>query len=133
MSALDILARLIGPQRAVSVYIHGRRWGIPALLLTVFAGGWALFIGLSDPDRYRHLAYLTVPVVGTAPLTGTGSSGIFVDVALPDGTVLNLNTTEGPMIQSISDTACLQQREDTKTNAVTYRLRLPGSCARAQQ
>ena len=77
---LDLLAKIFGPQRAVSIYVAIRRFWIPVALLLGFAAVFLFIVNVSDPDRMEHMAYLRVEVVEVTPLTQDINSGVFVDV-----------------------------------------------------
>ena len=89
---------------------------------------WVI-VDLSDPDRMEHMAYVRVEVVGITPLTQDPSSGVFVDVRLPDGEVLKLTETEGAISRELTDVACLEQRRDRQTGEISHRLRRAHRCA----
>ncbi len=125
---LDLLAKIFGPQRAVSMYVAIKRFGIPVGLLIGFALVFWFIIDVSDPDRMEHMAYLRVEVVEVSPLTQDINSGVFVDVRLPDGTVLKLTETEGAISRELTDIACLEQRRDRETEEISYRLRRAHRC-----
>lgn len=126
---LDLLAKIVGPDRAVSLYVAGRRFGIPVLFFLGFVAVFGVIVTLSDPDRMEHMAYLVVDVVEVTPLTQDIDSGVFVDVRLPDGEVLKLTETEGAIARELTDTACLEQRRDRETGEISHRLRRAHRCA----
>lgn len=126
---LDILAKIVGPNRAVSIYVALQRFGIPIALVAAFAIALALIIEISSAARMEHLAYVRARVVNMTPLTTDKSKGVFVDLVLPDGQELKLTETEGSISKSIKDTACVEERRDTRTGKVSFRLRLPHRCA----
>ena len=126
---LDFLAKILGPDRAVSVYVATRRFGIPVACVIGFALAFWLMVGLSDPDRMEHVAYLQVEVIEVTPLTQDARSGVFVDVRLPGGDVLKLTETEGAISRELTDTACLEQRRDRETGEISHRLRRAHRCA----
>lgn len=126
---LDLLAKIFGPSRAVSVYVAGKRFGIPLLLLTAFGVALWVMFSTTDTDRYAHVAYVEAAVLGTTPLTTSdANAGVFVDIRLPDGTELKLTETEGAISRSLSERACVEQRRDTATGSLEHRLRLPHRC-----
>ena len=126
---LDLLAKIFGPQRAVSIYVAIRRFWIPATLLLGFAVVFLFIVNVSDPDRMEHMAYLRVEVVEVTPLTQDINSGVFVDVRLPDGEILKLTETEGAISRELTDVACLEQRRDRETGEISHRLRRAHRCA----
>lgn len=126
---LDILAKIFGPARAVSLYVLIKRFGIPTVLLIGFACILAFTFLTASKDRYEHVAYVEATVLETAPLTTANTSpGVFVDVLLADGTELKLTETEGAIARTLTDRACLEQRRDTESGGMDYRLRMPHRC-----
>lgn len=126
---LDFLAKILGPDRAISVYVASRRFGIPVACVIGFALVFWLMVDLSDPDRMEHVAYLQVDVIEVTPLMQDARSGVFIDVRLPDGGVLKLTETEGAIARELTDTACLEQRRDRETGEISHRLRRAHRCA----
>lgn len=126
---LDTLAKIVGPSRAVSLYVVAKRFGIPVLLLIGFIGAVTVMFATSDADRMEHVAYVEAEVIATKPLTTSNiGAGMFVDVRLPDGSALKLTETEGAISRNLTDRACLERQRDTETGAMEYRLRLPHRC-----
>ncbi len=126
---LDILAKIVGPSRAVSLYVLAKRFWVPVLLLIGFIAAVAIMFLTSDAERMEHVAYLEAEVIATTPLTTSNvGAGVFVDVRLPDGSALKLTETEGAIARNMTDRACLEQQRDTKTGEMEYRLRLPHRC-----
>ncbi|WP_050931768.1 hypothetical protein [Aestuariivita boseongensis] len=126
---LDLLAKIFGPQRAVSVYVVIRRFWIPVALFFGFLAVFGFIVTASDPDRMEHIAYLRVEVVEVTPLTQDINSGVFVDVRLPEGEVLKLTETEGAISRELTDVACLERRRDRETGEISHRLRRAHRCA----
>lgn len=125
---LDLLAKVFGPQLAVSIYVILRRVWIPVTLLLGFAAVFWFIVRASDPDRMEHMAYLRVEVVEVTRLTQDINSGVFVDVRLPDGEILKLTETEGAISRDLTDVACLEQRRDRETGEISHRLRRAHRC-----
>lgn len=126
---LDVLAKILGPERAVTAWVNLRRFGLPVALFAGFLAVFFFIVTVSDPDRMEHVAYLRVEVIDVTPLTQDINSGVFVDVRLPDGTELKLTETEGAISRELSDIACLEQRRDTETGEISHRLRRAHRCA----
>ncbi|MFY9210380.1 MAG: hypothetical protein WAO69_04570 [Aestuariivita sp.] len=126
---LDVLAKILGPERAVTAWVNLRRFGLPVALFAGFLAVFFFIVTVSDPDRMEHVAYLRVEVINVTPLTQDINSGVFVDVRLPDGTELKLTETEGAISRELSDIACLEQRRDTETGEISHRLRRAHRCA----
>lgn len=128
MSLLDLLAKVIGPTRAVSVYIFLRTKGLAILAGLAFLAILGVLLARSDPDRLEHVAYITGAVQGTTPINNDVRNGVIVDLQLPDGEILRLTETEGLISGTIDDTACVEKRRHTKSGQAQYRLRLPHRC-----
>ena len=124
---LDLLARLIGPSRAVSAYVAVQRFGIPVGLALGFAGILVWLFAFSHPDTKEHLSYLRVDVIEQSELGG-GNHGILVDVRLPDGELVRLTESEGMISATLTETACVEALRAVADGSVQYRLRLPHRC-----
>lgn len=127
---LDILSKLLGPHRAVSVYAFFQTRGailaaaalIIAILLTLF------FFGKGEED-HEHEAFLTLDVLSAVAINGDFSKGAVVSVRLPDGHPTSITTTEGPIAAAITTTACVEKRVYVTSREARYRLKLPQHCA----
>ncbi len=126
---LDLLAKILGPSRAVSAYVALRRFGIPVGLFIGFVVVFFVIIRVSHPDRLEHLAYLTAEVIAVTPLTQDPNAGVWVDIRLPDGSEIRLTETEGAIAREIDTVACLEQQRDAQTGEVSHRLRRLHRCA----
>ncbi|HBS51314.1 MAG TPA: hypothetical protein DEA05_15075 [Rhodobacteraceae bacterium] len=123
---LDLLAKVIGPHRAVSVYAFLRTWGLPlGLVLAALLGIGAMV--LRGADQPEHVAYIRAEVLGTDPINGDRRNGLMVDLRLPDGEILRLTETEGLIAAKLEATACVQERR-RPDGAALYRLRQPHRC-----
>lgn len=127
MSLLDLLSKLLGPHRAVSVYAFLKTWGIGLAFAALTLGLGATLL-LRGDDAPRHVAYLQAQVLKTTPLNNDERVGIIVDLRLPDGDTLRLTETEGLIASKLDDTACLEQRRAADGTDL-YRLRQPHRCA----
>ncbi|MCE8007346.1 hypothetical protein [Aestuariivita sp.] len=126
---LSLLAKILGPNRAVTAYVNIRRFGIPVGLVIGFAVMFWLIVRISNPDRMEHLAYIRADVIAVTPLMQDANSGVFIDVRLPDGRELKLTEIEGAISNELGDMACLERRRDTVTEEISYRLRRLHRCA----
>ena len=126
---LDLLAKILGPSRAVTAYVALRRFGIPVALAICFVAFFLFIIRTTDADRMEHVAYLTADVIAVTPLTQNPDAGVWVDIRLPDGTELRLTETEGAISREIEDVACLEAQRDVQTGEVSHRLRRLHRCA----
>ena len=125
---LELLSKIIGPNRAVSLYVFFQRWGVIFGLVLGFVALLGTVIWLSSPDRFEHVAYIRAEVIATAPLVREGEPGLMVDLRLPDGETLQLTETEGTISGSLTNTACVEQRRDSDLGTILFRLRLPHRC-----
>ncbi len=128
---LDFLARLLGPDRAVSAYVFVSRFGIAILCGLGFLAVIA-FLFLRPTGEPEHEAYLTLPVVSSGPLSASDQHAVMVVVQLPDGENLRLTETEGLIARSIADTACVELRRMPRSGEARYRLRQPHRCEGSQ-
>ncbi|KUJ76548.1 hypothetical protein AVO45_12240 [Ruegeria marisrubri] len=125
---LDILSKLIGSHRAVSVYAFFQTKGLVVLavlgMLAIVAG--LLFMG--GDGEHKHEAFLTVPVLSETPINGDLNKGIIVSVRLPDGSATSITSTEGPVAKTVGTTACVEKRVYVDSGKPRYRLKLPKYC-----
>lgn len=126
---LTFLAKILGPDRAVTVYVFFQRWGIGLALVLAFVVGMGLFMVLSTRERLEHVAYVTADVTATTPINGDARNGLYIDLRLPSGQTLQLNEAQGPIIANIAQTACVEHRRDNVDGSDHYRLRLDHRCA----
>lgn len=124
---LDLLVRILGPDRGVSAYVFLSRFWVAIVGVAAMI---ALVIGLSfwPSNAPEHEAYMVVPVLETAPRATGDQYGLTVTVRLPDGEVVNLTETEGLIGRSITETACVERRRFASSGEVQYRLRRPHRC-----
>jgi hypothetical protein len=128
MSILDILAKVIGANRAVSLYIFLRQWWMGLAVLVIFIAIFGAVLISSAPSRMEHIAYLTVDVTSVAPMGNQDRFGTRVDIRLADGQTLQLTTTQTLISNGITDTACVEHRRDVSTGTDDYQLRRTQSC-----
>jgi hypothetical protein len=125
---LTLLAKILGPDRAVTAYVFLQRWGLGLGLGLAFVVGMGLFLTFSAPSRLEHVAHVTAEVLSTSPINGDARNGLLVDVRLPEGKVLNLTETEGLIDLVPGQPACVELRRHTVTGQDHYRLRLAHRC-----
>ena len=126
---LDVLSKLIGPHRAVSVYafLHTRGAAlVAAVLFAAILGGLLLFGKGEEP--HEHEAFLTLEVLSLTALNGDLRNGALVSVRLPDGHATSITSTEGPVAASVTTTACVEKRVYVTSGEARYRLKLPQYC-----
>ena len=126
---LDLLSRILGPHRAVSVYVFLQNRGLAILAAAGFAAILGVLLMSSDPEEHRHEAFLTVNVISTAPVGTDISTGLIASVRLPDGETMAITTTEGEVAATVTATACVEKRVFVDSGAPRYRLKLPRYCA----
>ena len=126
---LDLLSKILGPHRAVSVYVFLQNRGLILLAVAAFLAIVAGLLILSDPGEHQHQAFLTVPVVSTTPVGNDISKGVIASVRLPDGDVVAVTTTEGEIAATVTATACVEKRVFVQTGEPRYRLKLLHYCA----
>lgn len=123
---LDLLARLIGPHRAVSVYAFLKSWGLALAAILLLATAATVLVTRGG-DGPTHVAYLRAEVLGTTPINGDRRNGIIAELRLPQGDILNLTETEGLIANNLGETACVELRRDSDGSEL-YRLRRNHRC-----
>lgn len=125
---LSILSALFGPHRAVSIYAFLKTWGLPIAggvgVITVAA---ALLL-LNDSGDHEHHSYMTVPVLSASPINGDLKNGVIASVRLPDGSETAITSTEAPISQTVTTSACVEKRVYVETGEPRYRFKLPRYC-----
>ena len=127
MSALDLLSKTFGPQRAVSIYVFLQRHGLTILAALGFAAIVAYLLLVTGPEDHEHDSFFTVPVIEIIPAGTSTETGAIVEVAMPDRTTTRI-TAEGPVVDALTDTACVEKRIYVKSGEPRYRLKLPHYC-----
>ena len=125
---LDVLAKIVGPNHAVSIYVFLSRWGWGIALVLVFVAGLGTLLVLNSDDRHEHVAYVKAEVLNVALLTNSNQIGVMVRLRLPDGQTLQLTEAEGAVSGSLTDSACVQARRLKSDGSLNHRLRLPHRC-----
>ncbi|TMV06803.1 hypothetical protein FGK63_11805 [Ruegeria sediminis] len=128
---LDILSKLIGPHRAVSVYVFLRTKGLAVLGVLVMVAILAGLLLMGGDDKHEHAAFLTVPVLSATAINGDLSNGVIISVRLPDGSATSITSTEGPVATTVGTTACVEKRVYVDSGEPRYRLKLPKNCGQA--
>lgn len=126
---LDLLSRILGPHRAVSVYVFLQNRGLAILAAIGFAAIIGFLFLSTDHEEHRHEAYMTVNVISTAPVGTDISTGLIASVRLPDGEAVTITTTEGEVAATVTATACVEKRIFVDSGDARYRLKLPRYCA----
>ncbi|MCG7520707.1 hypothetical protein [Ruegeria sp. Ofav3-42] len=125
---LNLLSKLFGPHRAVSIYAFVKTWGLPlvgGLGVIVVAAGLLIF---NDSGEHEHETFMTVDVLSATPINGDLKNGVIASVRLPDGSATSVTSTEAPISQSIGTTACIEKRVYVDSGEARYRFKLPRYC-----
>ncbi|SLN15469.1 hypothetical protein TRL7639_00258 [Falsiruegeria litorea R37] len=125
---LNILSKILGPHRAVSVYAFLQTKGIAILGVLALVGILAGLLLTADDDTHEHEAFMTVPVLSATAINGDLRSGVIASVRLPDGTATSVTSTEGPVASTVGDTACIEKRVYVQSGEARYRIKLPRHC-----
>lgn len=123
---LDLLAKLLGPNRAVSAYVFLQRWGIGIGLFVGFVIVLAGVMVFSSPEKLEHVAYFRADVIEKRELNN--GAAFLVTLALPEGGSVELTEAEGAISATIAETACLEKRAYSESGALQYRFRMPHRC-----
>ncbi len=126
---LEILSRIFGPHRAVSIYVFLQNRGLVLLAVLGFAGIVATLLLSSDPARHEHEAFLTLPVISATAAGNDIRNGLIATLRLPDGETVTVTTTEGEIAAAVTDTACVEKRRFVDSGQARYRLKLRNNCA----
>ncbi len=117
----NVLSKLFGPHRAVSIYAFAKTWGLPLLggvgVIVVAAG----LLILNDSGEHEHEAFLTVNVLSATPINGDLKNGVIASVRLPDGSATSISSTEAPISQTVGTTACIEKRVYVDSGEARYR------------
>ncbi|WP_299985268.1 hypothetical protein [uncultured Ruegeria sp.] len=125
---LSILSSILGPHRAVSVYVFLKTWWLAitgAIAMTAIVAGLLL---LNDDGAHEHHSFLTVPVLSASPINGDIKNGVIASVRLPDGSATSITSTERPVAQSVGTSACIEKRVYVESGEPRYRFKLPRYC-----
>ena len=127
---LDLLAKIVGPNRAVTIYVFLQRRGLAILGAVAFAAIVAYLLLVTGPEDHEHAGYFTAPVIEVIPAGNSTDNGALVEVVLPDHSTTRI-TAEGPVVEALTDTACVEKRIYVKSGTPRYRLKLPHYCQQA--
>ena len=125
---LEILSKLIGSHRAVSVYVFFQTKGLAIVAVLAMLAIVAGLLIMGGDERHEHEAFLTVPVLSATPINGDLDTGVIVSVRLPDGSATSITSTEGPVAKTVGTTACVEKRVYVESREPRYRLKLPKYC-----
>lgn len=125
---LDILSKIFGPHRAVSIFVFLQNRGLVLLAGLAFVVGIAALLLLNAPRKHQHVAFVTLPVISTNIPGNQIKNGLIASVRLPDGTAVPINTSDAGIAKSVTDTACVEQRRFVDTGEFRYRIKLPRNC-----
>ncbi|WP_108861162.1 MULTISPECIES: hypothetical protein [Ruegeria] len=125
---LNVLSKLFGPHRAVSIYAFLKTWGLPVaggVGLVAVAAGLLIF---NDSGEHEHEAFMTVNVLSATPINGDLKNGVIASVRLPDGSATSVTSTDAPVSQTVGTTACIEKRVYVDSGEARYRFKLPRHC-----
>ena len=128
-ATLRLLSRVFGQKHALSAYLILRRLAVIAAVGAVILALVAFLVWDNlRQEQFEHIAYHPATVTATAPLNNDASTGLIVDVTLPDGQQMRLVATEANITSQITETACVEQRRSGSTGEDQYRLRSAFRC-----
>jgi hypothetical protein len=125
---LDVLSKLFGPHRAVSIYVFLQNRGLVILAVLAFVIGVTTLMTLTGPRKHEHQAFVTLPVVSTTPIGNQIQNGLIVTIRLPTGETEAVTISEGGVAATVTATACVEKRRYTDTGEFRYRIKLPHNC-----
>lgn len=126
---LDLLSRIFGPHRAVSIYVFVQRRGLAVLAVVGFVTLISALFILNRPREHEPVAFLTLPVITAFPVGKDFSTGVIATLRLPDGESVRITSTEGPVALTVTQTACVEKRRFVDNGEFRYRLKMPRNCA----
>ncbi|MGI9368787.1 MAG: hypothetical protein ACR2O2_08100 [Ruegeria sp.] len=125
---LNILSKIFGPHRAVSIYVFLKTKGLAiasVLVMLVIVSSLLLFSG---DGEHEHHSYMTLPVLSATPINGNLKNGVIASVRLPDGTATSITSTEAEVSQTVGTSACVEKRIYENSGEFRYRFKLPHYC-----
>lgn len=125
---LNVLSKLFGPHRAVTIYAFVKTWGLPVVGgIGVIVVAAALLL-LNDAGEHEHDSFLTVAVLSATPINGDLKNGVIASVRLPDGSATSITSTEATVSQTVGTSACIEKRVFVESGEARYRFKLPRHC-----
>lgn len=125
---LDVLTKILGPHRAVSIYMFLQTRGLAILAFFIFVIGVATLLIVTGPRKHEHHAFVTLPVVSTAAIGNQPKNGLLVTIRLPEGEVQTITISEENVAATVTATACVEKRRYADTGEFRYRIKLPRNC-----
>ncbi len=125
---LDVLSKIFGPHRAVSIYVFLKNYGLAIAGVLVMAVILCSLLLFSGDGEHEHHSYMTVPVLSATPINGDLKNGVIASVRLPDGSATSITSTEAPVSQTVGTTACVEKRVYESSGEFRYRFKLPRYC-----
>jgi len=125
---LDILSKVFGPHRAVSIFVFMQTRGLAVLLAIAFVAVVSSLLFLNRPREHEPVAFMTLPVITAVPVGKDFSTGVIATLRLPDGEIISVTSTEGPIAATVSATACVEKRRFVDNGEFRYRLKLLHNC-----
>lgn len=126
---LDLLSRIFGPHRAVSIFVFLQTRGLIILAGAGFVAIVGMLLAFTGPGKHVPEAFLTLPVISTVPVGKDISTGLIAIMRLPDGESVTVTTTEGEVAATVTATACVEKRRYVDTGEFRYRIKFPRYCA----
>jgi hypothetical protein len=125
---LDILSKVFGPHRAVSIFVFMQTRGLAVLLAIAFVAVVSSLLFFNRPREHEPVAFMTLPVITAFPVGKDFSTGVIATLRLPDGQSIRVTSTEGPIAKAVTATACVEKRRFVDNGEFRYRLKLPRDC-----
>lgn len=125
---LNVLSKIFGPHRAVSIYAFVKTWGLPVVGgVGVIVVAAALLL-LNDSGEHEHDSFMTVAVLSSTAINGDLKNGVIASVRLPDGSATSITSTEATVSQTVGTSACIEKRVFVDSGEARYRFKLPRHC-----
>ena len=125
---LDLLSKIFGPHRAVSIFVFMQNRGIALLAGIAFVAVVGALLFLNSPRRHEHVSFLTLPVITVVSSGGNSARGLVATLRLPDGEPVTVTTTDATISATVTETACVEKRRYLDNGEFRYRLKSPDHC-----
>lgn len=125
---LNILSKIFGPHRAVSIYAFLKTWGLLAVAVVGTVTIATALLVLNDDGTHEHDSFMTVAVLSATPVNGDLKNGVVASVRLPDGSATSINEPKEHVARTVGTTACVEKRVYVESGEARYRFKLPSLC-----